>query len=930
MSFHPQRALVVFLGILVGAASCWLLLSDSAPVVVPETSSSAQEQPTRVEQRTVKVDPITTVPFDPNTDVEDRPAPEAEPSLCLVRMPDGSPAADTEVLLFRSSERRGFTPATEDRTPLRKLRTNSEGLALLSPLPRRSLELESRANELFGYAEFRQEDPAPIGVPDGVVVVLQLEPIQHLSVRVCDAGGAPAGLVQVEVREPRDRGGPLGGPDRRGRERGGRGGMRGGSLRGVSDAQTGVAHFEITAREEELRDLDAIEIAAQLPGREEVSSRVTLQVEGTTECVLSVPASLILTLQLVDGSGTTLQEEATVMLQRASGAASGGERPTRFTMPVILNMREGQVAVGGIEPGIQLEATTSSRQRISATSPVSVPSGLSAHSATVLAGLRESTVSLVVLDADGGVVPWFSFSTTEVDVAANAGNSRSGSLGDLRGRIGEVMRRGGRPHTTNAEGRAEFGVTPRGGVFEIHAASRGFGWQGFAGEAKPLHTLTIPASAEGGRIDLGAVRLSNLLALATGRVIAPDQRGVEDLNVRATEVAATTPPDNEPQGRTRNGPRAIGANGARTLGMANSGKDGRFKIYGARPADGRVALAVDGREFIAEKLVVDAGARNVQIQIVATGTLEGSVKLVDDRLKLEIDVIATSTREDLERNESRTRVQRNGTFSLRQVPAGPCVVRLRVNNEEESVYSGIQVEPNAKSKPEALQGILVGQGWMLAETTVRDTAGQPVPGARLTARAADASDDRSTMQALAQSVTDRNGLASLTLHLGQQYAFSINASGFVRWHQEALAMPTSITLERTLDISLTLPQGLVLPEGLRTRVMLMPAETTDTDSVRSMFGGGTGNFELTSGATSVLIRNASFGSYRMMAFQRGANGRGNRERPRTLGEGGASPFGMLAIGTLNLSAEGSVWHFDPAALQQLASSAAASPANRGR
>jgi hypothetical protein len=930
MSFHPQRALVALLVLLVGATACWFLLNDNAPAVVPETSSSALEQPTRAEPRTLKVDPITAVPFDPNTDAEDRPAPEAEPSLCLVRLPDGSPAADTEVLLFRSSERRGFMPATEERTPLRKVRTNSEGLALLSPLPRRNLELESRANELFGYAEFRQQDPAPIGVPDGVVVVLQLEQIQHLSVRVCDAGGAPAGLVQVEVREPRDRGGPFGGPNTRGRERGGRGGMRGGSLRGLSDAQTGVAQFEITAREAELRDLDAIEIAAQLPGREEVSSRVALQVEGTTECLLTVPASLILTLQLVDGSGTTLQEEATVMLQRASGAASGGERPTRFTMPVMLNMRAGQIAVGGIEPGIQLEATTSSRERISATSPVSVPSGLSAHSATVLAGLRESTVRLVVLDADGGVVPWFSFSTTEVDVATNAGNSRNGFPGDLRGRMGEMMRRGGRPHTTDAEGRAEFHVTPRGGVFEIHAASRGFGWQGLGGEAKPLHTLTIPASAEGGRIDLGAVRLANLLALATGRVLAPDQRGVEDLNVRATEVAASMPPDNGPQGRTRNGPWAMGANGARTLGMVNSGKDGRFKLYGERPADGRVALAVDGREFIAQKLVVDAGARDVRLQLVATGTLEGSVKLVDERLKLEIDVIATSTREDLDKSESRIRVRRDGTFSLRLVPAGPCVVRLMVNNEEERVLSGIQVEPNAKSKPEALQGLLVGQGWMLAETIVRDAAGQPVPGARLTARRADSAEDRSAFPVLAQSVTDKVGHASLTLHSGRQHAFSINASGFVPWRQEAVVLPSSITLERTLEISLALPQGLALPEGLRIRVMLLPASTPDTDSMRSMFGGGTANFELASGASSVLIRNASFGSYRMLAFQRGANGRGNRERPSTAGEGSASPFGMLAIGTLNLSAEGSVWHFDPAALQQLATSAAASPANRAR
>lgn len=927
MSPRPQSVVLGLLVLVAAGAAFWLLGTEDATPGIEHSERAAPVPAARTELNLEGLTPISASPFDRESDREEQPAPESEPSLCLVRMPDGSPARDVELALFRPTQGRGNPFGEEqERRALRKVRTNTEGVASLSPLPRRSLELEARASELFGFTEFRQQDPQPTGVPDGVVAVVQLEPVRHVAVTVRDGGGAPCARVQVELREPREGGNPFEGMGQGGRDRGrgGRAGPRGMGLRVFTAATTGVATFELTARESDLHDLEEIEVAALLPGRDEISTRAALLPEGTTHTGLSIPSSLLLTLQLVDASGAPVKEDATLLLQRVRDESSAASPRGRFAMPTMLRMEAGQIEVGGIEPGVRLTATTSSRQRLSATSNVDVPAGQSQHSAEVQAGLREATVAVTLEDAEGGLVPWFSFATRLRDAAAAAGNNGRGAPWDP-GRMNEMMRRGGRPHETDAEGRAEFSIDPRGGVLEFHAEGRGFQGMGFGGggDAEPLQSLTLPAMKEGGRTDLGRVRLAKLLALATGRVIDADAKGVEDITIRATEPAvsnANAASMNE-NFRGRGGQRPQGMNAARSLGSVSSGKDGRFKLYGERPDSGRVELAVDSRELVAEKLSVAAGAKDVVVRLVATGELVGNVIFPDARLKLDVDVVATAEREDLVRRESRARVRRDGTFSLRDVPVGNCSVKIIVNGEEERTINGLAVVAKERTSPAELKDLVVGRDWMLAEVTVRDPAGTPVKGARVSVRRVEDAANPMARTQNGGTTTNADGRAEFTLRLQQRHIVSVTADGFLRWQQEVTAFPATITLERALEFTVALPSNLVLPEGARLRIFLVPADTTALD-LRTVFSSGA-SFELASGMTSVTVRNAALGKHGLGAFSRGgtrgnltANG-GRQGRGGPQGGGGA----LTPIGTLELRADGATLALDVPALQALAAPA---------
>ncbi len=923
MSARPQRILLGLLAVVAAGAAFWLLGAEDSTPGIEQAERPLAEPAPRTELSLEGLSPITASPFDRESDREEAAAPESEPSLCLVRMPDGQPARDVELLLLRPTQGRGFPFAEEqDRRALRKLQTNAEGLATLSPLPRRSLTLEVRSGELFGVTEFRQQDPLPSGVPDGVVAVVQLEPVKHVTVTVRDGGGAPAGRVQVELREPRDNNNPFesmgpGGRDRGGR--GGRGGPRGAGLRAFTDTTTGVASFEVTARESEFGDLEEIEVAALLPGRDEVTARATLLPEGTTHAALAIPPSLLLTLQLVDASGSALKEDATLLLQRARDEAATSPQRGRFAMPTMLRMEAGHIAVGGIEPGVRLTATTSSRQRLSATSAVNVPMGLSQHNANVQAGLREATVAITLLDAEGGPVPWFSFTTRLRDAAAETANTGRGGNPWDTGRMNEMLRRGGRPLVTDAEGRAEFAVDPRGGVLELHASDRGFQGMGFGGGAEPLHSIPLPAMKEGGRTDLGPQRLPDLLALATGRIVAADTTGVEDVTLRASEPATGNSASMEESLRGRSGPRAQSQNQNRSLGSVSSGKEGRFKLYGERPESGRVDLAVEGRELVSEKISVAAGAKDVVVRLVATGELVGNVIFPDTRLKLEVDVVATAKREDLVRRESRTRVRRDGTFSLRDIPVGLCSVKLIVNGEDERTLDGLDVVAKERTAPAALKDLLVGRDWALAELTVRGPAGLPVRGARVSVRNVEDSLNAMARAPNGTSTTNADGRVEFTLRLQQRHSVSVTAEDFLRWQQEVPTFPATITLERALEFTVALPLNLALPEGARMRVFLVPTDAATTD-LRAVFGGGGASFDLASGMKSVTVRNAALGSYSLRAFGRGG-AQGGGPGGRQGGRGGPQGGALTPIGTLELRTDGATLALDLPALQGVAQGA---------
>ncbi|MSR75545.1 MAG: carboxypeptidase regulatory-like domain-containing protein [Planctomycetes bacterium] len=981
----PSRVLGVALALLGFAAVTWWLLDSSGtgsdqsgavPVSAPfiETTAEGIVLP--------EANPIQVSPFDASLDRADAPEAEEAPSHVLVRDASGIPVAGAEVTLLRPDEGRGPFGAEDRERPLRRLKTDAQGMALISPLPRRTLTIQARTEDALGIADFRQGETPDSPLPDGVAALVVLEPLKFVEVRVTDALRTPLAQVRVTLSAGAVAADSFFGRGVRsadsgqGGGRGGPGGMFASGPEAFTDNEQGLARIELSVKHRTVYESTDITITAHLVGQDSVFSTFPLAPAGVTSAHLETPPSTLLVLQLVDAAGAELREDATLVLQAESMALETRAMGNPFSGSARVQARDGKATVGGVRNGQNLKVTASTRDRATAECVVVLPPSALKHEASVPLGARRASISFIVHDEDNLVVPWFAFNATlrsAAEIAADAAAASAAAAGNSGATNPERTRttRGGRgaermaafasgglrPQVTDIEGRVRMSVSPEGGTLEIRAQS----WRsmmGGADDSSLLASIKVPTLLEGGTADLGVVKLSGLAVLARGRVVDAAGNGVPDISVRATEEdgASNANPAAATARAATSGRNTDGANsgagggapgsaansgfnrggrgglrGGIPIATVDSGKNGVFKLYGPRPDNGRVQLSVSGRDALAIPVTVTAGAKDVVLRLLRTGSIAGTVRLADPGLELPIDIRASAA--GLQLREVRTRPDKDGNFVLRGLPQGVVRVRFDVNNVQDLSFAEVKVVGGERTSPAELQGLVVGQSWRQAAVEVRDESGVPVEAAsvQLQVIAAESEQGRRRVGGGGDTRrTDTSGRVTFKALSTQDYSLSIRKAGYLTTQIAAAHFPLSTTLERGISINLELPAATAELGERSLRLMLSPAKTelANQAALRTQ-AGDTPSATVSAADRAVTLGGLRPGAYSLFGIlTRGRtnanrqNGRGNNgaDGARRLAAPNTRNAGPVMLGTLSIAPGGS--HsatFDPAALTALLS-----------
>ena len=938
---RSSRLLLVVVALVTALATAWWLLDADGGEAPAAGSGSTHSLPTEAEADANGIqlpdsNPIATSAFDANSDRADPAEIEEAPSVVLVRDAAGAPVADAEVTLLRPNENRGPFANDERDRPLRRLRTDAQGRAAISPLPRRSLTIQARTKDALGVTDFRQGEAPDEPLPDGVVAVVRLAPIKFVEVHVTDSTQTPVGHVRVSLQES----------DANNNARGGRGGggppFPTGGPEAWTNASTGVAHLELDARHGDMYEHGEVAVSAHLVGQDAIVHPLVLAASGVTTAHIETPPAALLVLHLVDKSGAPLKEDASLFLRVEIEAAGGGRGPNNpFTGSVRVAAKDGEALVGGARSGQTYNITASGRDRGTETCTVVVPSGIARHDAPVPLGMRRAAVMVTLHDADGLVVPWFAFNATlrssdneqgAAGTADAAENARG--RGARADRFASMMTGGARLQVTDIEGRARISVNPEGGTLVIRAQSsramRG------GGEEPALATVPVPALKEGGERDLGVVKLSNFAVLARGRVVDPANVGVAGISVRATESTAVSnaaasergggagafgqgPSGNQrgrsegasafgqgPSGNQRGRSEGASAFGAANIGSVDSGKDGVFKLYGPRPEGGTVVLNVSGRDTRTEPMTVTAGSTDVVLRLLRTGTLTGTVRLTDPTVVMPIDIAASTANSAL--RPVRARPDAEGRFVLRGLPEGNVTVRISVNNVEERSFENVKVLGAERIAAPELQNLVVGFDWRLALVDVRDPMGAPLVGARVQVTTNVDEQNRRRGGGDSSRTTDSFGRASFPVRSSVECTVTVSKPDFTRARFERAVFPLAVTLSPGLTVSMPIAEPPTQLGDRTLRLMLVPQGTT-SDDPRTLFGQASGSATVRATDSSITFRNVSPGSFTLLGMLGGGGGRG-------------AGFTPTALGSVTISATGAVGAtIDTAALAALLKSA---------